>query len=354
MICLGIESTAHTFGISIVDNVNNNCNVLSNVKKLFTTEEGGFIPAEVSDHHHDFFDVLLDQALDEAKLSLKDIDLISFSQSPGMGHSLRIGAVVARSLSLLLDIPLIGVNHCIAHLEIGRKLAKSDGDDFVVCEDPVFLYASGANTQIIAYEGKKYRIFGETLDNGIGNFLDGFARHIGLGFPGGPKIQKLAEKSSNFIYLPYTVKGMDLNFGGLQTKLKQLWNSKNYSKEDLCFSAQETAFAMLLEVSERALAHTGKKELLLGGGVACNTRLQEMAKQMCKDRGAKCFILPNEYNVDNAAMIAWTGLLEYSTVSGQRSDSEKIESRTHDFDISNSEIYPYLRTDDIDITWRKD
>lgn len=335
MLCLGIESTAHTFGAGVVssDGV-----VLSNIKKLFTTEEGGLIPAELADHHTDICDAVVIDALNKAGVSIKDISLISFSQSPGLGHSLRIGLAISKSLSLLHDIPLLGVNHCIAHLEIGRLLAVN-GENSDLCSDPVLLYASGANTQVIAYEGKRYRIFGETLDNGIGNFIDGFARYIGLGFPGGPKIEELANKSNNYISeLSYVVKGMDVSFSGMQTRLKQLFDSGNYSLEDLSFSLQETSFAMLLEVSERAMAHTGKNELLLGGGVACNKRLQEMAKKMCSDRGAKCFVLPNEFNVDNAAMIAWTGILQFN--SGQRMLVDDIG------------IFPYLRTDQVSISWR--
>ncbi len=365
MLCLGIESTAHTFGISIVDSTGK---IWSNKNKLFSTETGGLIPAELSDHHTDVFDKLLLDVLFESGKKLQNIELVAFSQSPGMGHSLRIGAIVARNLALLLDVPLIGVNHCIAHLEVGRKFAKNELDMLDICKDPILLYASGANTQIIGYEGKKYRIFGETLDNGIGNFLDGFARYVGLGFPGGPKIQLLAEnyqkekKEKQLIELSYAVKGMDLSFGGIQTNLKKLFDSNKYSKEELCFALQETAFAMLIEVAERALAHTGKKELLLGGGVACNKRLQQMAKKMCKDRGAKCFILPNELNVDNAAMIAWTGMMQNAenrtqgaenslqdAKRGNRTQPIKIQNSK---DISNSHIYPYLRTDEVEITWR--
>lgn len=346
IVCLGIESTAHTFGASIVTSEGE---VLSNSRKLFTTEEGGFIPAEVSDHHVKYGPEIVKEAIEKANIKISDINLIAFSQSPGIGHCLRIGAAVARSLSLQLNIPLIGVNHCIAHLEIGRLKAKPYGhivvnaepghEDFMTCKDPVLLYASGANTQVIAYEGKKYRIFGETLDLGVGNFLDTIARKLGLGFPGGPKIQKLAEEGKQLLDLPYNVKGMDVNFAGLQTKLDNMINSGKYSKEDICFSTQEIAFAMLLEVSERAMAHTGKKELLLGGGVACNTRLQEMAWKLCEERGAVCFVLPNEFNVDNAAMIAWTGILQHN--SGQETN------------IENSDIDPYLRTDEVDVTWRE-
>ncbi len=327
MLVLGIESTAHTFGAAVISDKE----VLSNCKKLFTTESGGMIPAEVATHHMQLFDTVIKDALTTAGRKMEDIELVSFSQAPGLGNCLRVGAFVARSISLQHGIPLIGVNHCVAHLEIGRML-------FPDCKDPVLLYASGANTQIIAYDGGKYRVFGETLDNGIGNFLDSFARHIGLGFPGGPKIEKLALEGKDFIELPYSVKGMDVSFGGLLTNIKTKFDSKKYRTEDLCYSVQETAFSMLVEVSERAMAHCEKHELLLGGGVACNKRLQEMARIMCKERGGKMYVPQNQFLVDNAAMIAWLGLLMYA--SGVR------------MDVSESVIKPYERTDDIEVSWR--
>tara|TARA_Y100000310_G_scaffold152263_1_gene151770 strand:+ start:1386 stop:2375 length:990 start_codon:yes stop_codon:yes gene_type:complete len=326
MIALGIESTAHTFGVGIV---NGRGKVLANVRDSLVTQKGGIVPVKAGEHHIDVCDAVIKKALSDAKLGIKDIDLIVFSQSPGIGNCLRVGAICARSLAVMLDKPIIGVNHCIAHLEIGRLLCKS--------KDPVLLYASGANTQIIAFEGGKYRIFGETLDNGIGNFLDGFAREMGLGFPGGPKIMELA-KGGKYIELPYVVKGMDVSFGGIGTNLKQKLKSGKFSKKDLCYSVQETVFSMLVEVSERAMAHTGKTELLLGGGVACNTRLQEMCEKMCKDRGGKMFVPKNEFLVDNGAMIAWLGLLQYK--NGER------------MKLDDAVIKPYVRTDDVSVGWR--
>src|SRR3989344_2917779 len=326
MICLGIESTAHTFGIGIV---NNKGKVLSNVKDSFTTKKGGIIPFQAAQHHIDVCDLIMEEALKKAGIDLKDLDLISFAQGPGIGQCLRIGAFTARILSQKLKIPIIGVNHAIAHLEIGRLLSK--------IKDPVLLYASGANTQVIAYESQKYRIFGETLDQGVGNFLDAFARHMGLGFPGGPKLYELSLKSKNFIELPYTVKGMDVSFGGLLTNLKHKFNSVKYKIEDLAFSAQETVFAMLVEVAERAMAHTGKNELVLGGGVACNKRLQEMCRIMCSERSAKLFVPENEFLVDNGAQISWLGILKYKSSGGAK--------------IKDTMIKPYERTDDVKVTW---
>jgi len=328
MISLGIESTAHTFGIGIVDDTGK---VLANERTVFTTAEGegGMIPAEVAEHHTQIFRDVLDKAFEKAGIGIDDVGLVTYSQSPGIGNCLRIGAMLARSIATIYDKPIIGVNHCIAHLEIGKLLTAA--------KDPVFLYASGANTQIIAYDGGKYRIFGETLDIGIGNFLDSFARHMGIGFPGGPKLYKLSLEAKNLIELPYVVKGMDVSFGGILTNLKQKYDSGKYSKEDLAYSLQETAFAMLVEVAERAMAHCGKKELLLGGGVASSLRLQEMCRTMCAERGATCYTLANEFNVDNGAMIAWLGFLEYN--AGKR------------MDICKADIKPYLRTDQVEVFW---
>ena len=321
MISLGIESTAHTFGIGIAGSKGR---ILANRKSVYATKKGGMIPAKVSEHHLDNFEEVLIGALDDAGISLSQVDLIAYSKGPGIGHSLRIGSALARSLALLLKKPIVGVNHCIAHLEIGKLLSD--------CTDPVFLYVSGANTQIVAFEKGKYRIFGETLDIGMGNFIDAFAREAGLGFPGGPAVEKLAKKASGkYIELPYVVKGMDFSFGGILTAIKKML--KEHSVKDLCFSLQETSFAMLLEASERAMAHTGKKELLLGGGVACNKRLQEMARTMCSERSAKCFTLENQFNTDNGAMIAWLGLVE-----AKKRNFEKIDKTF---------ILPYWRTDEV-------
>ncbi len=193
----------------------------------------------------------------------------------------------------------MGVNHCCAHLSIGKVWNK--------LKDPCYIYVSGVNTQVIVEVDGKYRVMGETLDIGLGNMLDKFGRLIGLGFPAGPAIEKLALKGE-YVELPYTVKGMDMSFSGLLTKAKQLYE-KGVSKEDLCFSLQETAFAMLAEVVERAMAHTGKKELLLVGGVGANKRFCEMLDIMCKEREAAFYKVPMNLAVDQGVMIAWEGVL---------------------------------------------
>jgi len=320
---LGIECTAHTFGVGLVEKGK----VLSNVRDMYRSEKEGIIPIKCAKHHLDVAEKIYLEALKIAKIDENDVKAIALSNAPGLAPCLLAGMKFAKEKAAKLNIPIICVNHCIAHLEIGKISGAVD---------PVLLYASGANTQIIAYAGGKYRIFGETLDIGVGNFIDKFARHIGIGFPGGPKIEEYAKKGK-YIELPYSIKGMDVSFSGMQTKLQQLYDS-GVSIEDLSYSLQETAFSMLVEAAERAMAHTGKKELVLGGGVACNTRLQEMCRIMCFERGAKFFCPPREFLVDNAGMIAYLGEIMFN--SG-------IFLNAKDADIS-----PRERTDDVKVTWK--
>ena len=298
MICIGIESTAHTIGIGIVDDKGK---ILANEKSTFTTEEGGIHPRKAVEHHVLFYDFILKRALEKAQIKLKDINLVAFSAGPGLGACLKVGATAARALASKLGVPIIGVNHCIAHIEIGKLTSG--------LKDPITLYVSGANTQILAFSSGKYRVFGETLDIGVGNFLDNFGRYLNLGFPAGQKIEELAKKSKTYVELPYVIKGMDFSFSGIQTRLKSLVGK--HKKEDLCYSMQETVFAILTEATERAIAHINKKEILLTGGVAANKRLQEMLAMMSKDRKVKFDVVPRDLSGDQGAMIAWQGILEY-------------------------------------------
>lgn len=324
MIALGIEGTAHTLGIGIVTEDK----VLANVMDTLTTERGGIHPKEAAEHHAKLMKFLLKRALQEAEISIEDVDVIAFSQGPGLGPCLRVVATAARALAIKYNKPIVGVNHCIAHVEITKMFGV---------KDPVGLYVSGGNTQVLALEGGRYRVFGETLDIGIGNALDTFARELGLGFPGGPKIEKLAQKGKKYIELPYAVKGMDLSFSGLLTEAVRKFKSGRYKIEDIAYSFQETAFAALVEVTERAVAHTEKEEVVLVGGVAANNRLREMLKIMAEDRGVKFFVPPYDLCRDNGAMIAYTGLLMYRA---------GIQ-----FKIEDTIVNQRFRTDEVEVVW---
>ena len=287
----------------------------------YVPSKGGIHPREAAQHHASVMKDLISRVLTDPER----IRAVAFSQGPGLGPSLRTVATAARALSIALGVPLIGVNHCVAHIEIGRWATGFS--------DPIVLYASGANTQVLGYLNGRYRIFGETLDIGLGNALDKFARYHDLPHPGGPAIESLA-RSGGYIELPYTVKGMDLAFSGLVSAAQE----STAPLEDVCYSLQETAFAMCVEVTERALAHAGKDEVILVGGVGANSRLQEMLRVMCEERGAKFAVPERTYLGDNGAMIAYTGkiMLDHGVT----------------LPLEESQIRPGYRADEVEIVWR--
>ena len=327
MICLGIEGTAEKTGIGIVTSEGE---ILATCGDQLYPEVGGIHPREAANFHAEHLVPLMKDALNESNLTFKDIDLISFSKGPGLGPGLRTVATAARSLAQNINVPLIGVNHCIGHVEIGKLTTGA--------KDPVTLYASGGNTQIISYESSRYRIIGETLDIAVGNCLDQFSRDIGLGHPGGPIVEQHAKNTEEVIELPYVVKGMDLSFSGILTSAINKYK-EGTDLDIICNSFQETCFGMLCEVTERALSYTGKDEVLLCGGVAANSKLREMLKIMCEEHYVDFYMPPMKYCGDNGSMIAWLGLLSY--------EKGKLG-------IENSHINPKYRTNQVEVTWIKD
>ncbi|MBS72518.1 MAG: UGMP family protein [Thermoplasmata archaeon] len=331
-VIIGIESTAHTLSIG---SVNSSGEPSSSHSSFFRPESGGIHPREAADHHAENAGRLVKEFL-QSGIDSNSIEAIAFSQGPGLGPCLRVGASVARALGTKWDVPIVGVNHCVAHIEIGRQQCQMD--------DPVLLYVSGGNTQVITRMSGRYRVLGETLDIGIGNMLDKFARQQDLPFPGGPKIEMLAkdwlmqnpDADLDDYQLPYAVQGMDLAFSGLFTAACRLVD-RGADLGAVCWSLQEHSFAASIEVAERAMAHTGKDELLLGGGVACNQRLRDMSSIMCDEREGSLGVPAREFCVDNGSMIATLGQLQL-----QNTGPTKIQL---------SGINQSLRTDETNITW---
>ena len=327
LVCLGIESTADNLGVGVAAS---DGTILANEITTHVPEEGGIHPREAARHHASHMGEVIGKALKAAGLKGRDLDFIAFSQGPGLGPCLRTGATAARALASYLGVPLVGVNHCVAHIEIGR-LATGAGD-------PLTLYVSGGNTIITGFEGGLYRVFGETLDIAVGNCFDTFAREAGLPYPGGPAVEEMAKKGGRLIPLPYVVKGMDLSFSGLLTAVTQEFRSGRWKLEDICYSLQEVAYSMLGEVTERALAHTRKPEVLLTGGVAANRRLRSIIGSIADEHGAEASFVPMGYATDNGAMIAWTGMLAY--LSGVRTP------------VETSYIDSRWRLDEVEVPWR--
>lgn len=385
---LGIECSAHTFSASVVDASGR---FLSNEKASFTSDGPGMVPRQVLRFHQANRDSVLQKALEPVGPDAAGrIDAVAVSQGPGIGTLLHEGLEFAKPLAEQWGVPLLGVNHAVAHLEIGRKECGA--------KDPIFLYVSGGNTQLLVRQSSeekskadKYAVVGETLDIGLGNLLDKSARLLGMGFPGGPLLYELSLKGNRFVELPYSVKGMDVCFSGLYTafknkmegdkgkrveaerkpvvkgknggvgeeKKKQMAEGKSedrvhplphspdlphsfasfshFTPADLAFSLQEVAFDMVCETAERALAHFEKDELVLAGGVACSKILQNKTKVMCEERGARMLVPENKFLTDNAAMIAWNGLLALK--AGQTPLGHDAAAR------------PQWRPEDVEVLW---
>ena len=236
-------------------------------------------------------------------------------------------------ISSFYDIKLIPINHALGHIELGMSLTKS--------KDSLVLLVSGGHTMILVFTNNRWRVIGETLDITLGQLLDQFGRHLGLASPCGAEIERLAHKSSkNYVVLPYSIKGNDVTFSGILSAAKRLISTSKFTVEDICYSIQETAFAMITEAVERALSATEKKELLLVGGVSANKQLSHMLNLACQRHKVKFNSCPVSFAGDNGAQIAWTGILSY------------LESK-NSINISDSFINQSWRIDSVDVTWRR-
>ena len=354
---LGLEGSANKLGVGVIKHnlgqltLLNRAEVLSNVRDTYITPPGeGFLPRDTARHHRNWVVRTIKKALAEAGVRGLDLGCICFTQGPGMGAPLQSVVIAARTLSQLWELPLVGVNHCVGHIEMGREITGA--------ENPVVLYVSGGNTQVIAYSKQRYRIFGETLDIAIGNCLDRFARTLKIPNEPAPgyNIEQMAKKGKHLVQLPYTVKGMDLSMSGILGFIdglaKDLFNEKGkklvdpetgepITPEDLCFSLQETLFSMLVEITERAMAHVQSNQVLIVGGVGSNERLQEMMALMVKDRkNGSVYSTDERFCIDNGIMIAHAGLLAY-----RMGQTTKLE---------NTVCTQRFRTDEVFVEWRDD
>src|SRR5918996_675485 len=275
MLCLGIESTAHTFACSVIKHSDSKFypNILSDVRDTFKAPEGsGIHPREAARHH------------------------------------------------------------ALVHIELGMSLTNS--------KDSLVLLVSGGHTMILIFNNNRWRVIGETLDITLGQLLDQFGRHLGLASPCGSEIERLAHESSkNYISLPYSIKGNDVTFSGILSAAKRLISTSIFTVEDICYSIQETAFAMITEAVERALSATEKKELLLVGGVSANKQLSHMLNLACQRHKVKFNSCPVSFAGDNGAQIAWTGILSY------------LKSK-NSINISDSFVDQSWRLDSVNVTWR--
>jgi len=348
-LALGLEGSANKLGAGVIKHTEDgSAVVLSNIRHTYITPPGeGFQPRDTALHHREWVLKVIAECLTQAQLSIHEVDCICYTRGPGMGAPLQSVALVARTLALLFEKPIIGVNHCVGHIEMGREITGA--------QNPVVLYVSGGNTQVIAYSRQRYRIFGETLDIAVGNCLDRFARVINLSNDPSPgyNIEQEAKKGKRLLPLPYATKGMDVSLSGILTSTEAYTLDQHFrpggrpsdseaeeviTPADLCFSLQETVFAMLVEITERAMAHIGSKEVLIVGGVGCNERLQEMMGTMARERGGQVFATDERFCIDNGIMIAQAGLLSFRM--GQQTALEQ------------STCTQRFRTDEVHVVWR--
>jgi len=325
MLVMGIESSAHTFGVGIVDGGK----VLANEKEMYKIGAAGMIPSKVAEFHSRNFSNVISRALESASVNIRDIEGIGYTKGPGLGPCLQVGELAAKTIAKGINIPIAEVHHGVAHIEITKLAAK--------LRDPVALYVSGGNSQILKKRREPfshYHVLGETFDIGVGNMLDSFARVLGLKPAWGSSIEKKAMGGS-YIRLPYTVKGMDFSFTGLLTKASSMVGKAR--TEDLCYSVQETAFAMLCEATERALMLTGADEMCVCGGVAQSATLRKMLEMMASEHHIRFGFAPNEYNADNGAMIAYVA---------ERMINEGLTSK-----ISECGIMQKYRIDSVEVPW---
>ncbi|WP_066412718.1 bifunctional N(6)-L-threonylcarbamoyladenine synthase/serine/threonine protein kinase [Halorubrum aethiopicum] len=342
---LGIEGTAWCASAALHDAGTDATFIESDP---YEPDSGGIHPREAAEHMSEAIPEVVETVLDhaEAEYGPDAIDAVAFSRGPGLGPCLRTVGTAARSLAGALDVPLVGVNHMVAHLEIGRHESGFS--------NPVCLNASGANAHLLGYHDGRYRVLGETMDAGVGNAIDKFTRHVGWTHPGGPKVEAAAAEASggdaategsdsssatDLLELPYVVKGMDFSFSGISSAANDAYDAGE-PVEEICFSLQEHVFAMLTEVSERALSLTGADELVLGGGVGQNDRLREMLAEMCAARGAAFHAPDPRYLRDNAGMIAVLGA--------------QMAAAGDTLAVRESRIDPNFRPDQVPVTWRDD
>jgi N6-L-threonylcarbamoyladenine synthase len=377
---IGFEGSANKLAIGIVDS---DGTILANVRHTYVPPTGeGFQPADTARHHRSHILQLTRQALSDASLTPTDLDAISYTRGPGIGHCLAAVAFVVRLLAQLWSLPVIPVNHCVAHIEMGRLVTGMN--------NPVVLYVSGGNTQVISFSRGRYRIFGETIDIAVGNCLDRFARIVGLSNDPSPGLnielaarravadaaalaetedakaaaaglpvpdaalnpyQRRLRRLPRLATLPHVIKGMDVSFSGVLTSVERLVLAQKspkqakaateipFSVDELCYSLQETMFSMLVEVTERAMAHVGSTEVMVVGGVGCNLRLQEMLTLMAADRGGRLAGMDERFCIDNGAMIAQTACLMGLSAA---------------IPVSDVGVTQRFRTDQVLVRWRPD
>jgi len=329
LITLGIESSCDETGVALYQMGRGLLAHVLHTQIPMHSEYGGVVPELASREHVHRALPLIQQVLSEADITLKQIDAIAYTQGPGLGGALLVGASVANSLAYALDIPTIGIHHLEGHLL--SPLLSDPAPEFPF----VALLVSGGHTQLMRVDGVgQYTLLGETLDDAAGEAFDKSAKLLGLGYPGGPALAKLAAKGRPDIYkLPRPMLhsgNLDFSFSGLKTAVLTLVRQSELdgqTRADIAFATQEAIIDVLAHKARAALAQSGLSQLVVAGGVGANQMLRSRLSEDIGKRGGTVFYPDLEFCTDNGAMIAFAGALRLAQQQGTKDYSFNVKPR---------------------------
>ena len=342
-IIIGFEGSANKLGVAILTS---NFKILANLRQTFVPAPGqGFSPAEVCEHHSNHLKSLTEEALRTAGVAPTEIDVIAYTRGQGIASGLNVVAVFVQSFALALGAPIVPVNHCIAHIEMGLAVTRAT--------NPLILYVSGGNSQLLYYSAGRYHILGETVDSALGNTVDKVGRSLGVSNDPcvGVNVERVAEEhktKDKVLKLPIVAKGFDFGFAGVGEFIERANASGVYSNTDICYSLQENLFGLLAVQCDKAVSYLNAvcrlqqrppiDGILATGGVGCNVRMQKMLGTLSEKWNLVVFSMDDRFCVDNGAMIAWTGWLQFR--AGQY-------IRPADVDTTQR-----FRTDEVVVSWK--
>ncbi len=315
MLILGIESSCDETGVALYDTQTGLLSHALHSQVALHAEYGGVVPELASRDHIRRIAPLINQVLTTGGRTLTELDGIAWTAGPGLLGALLVGAGVARALAFALNIPAIGVHHMEGHLL--APMLEDNPPEFPF----VALLVSGGHTMIVAVEGiGHYRVLGETLDDAAGEAFDKTAKLLGLGYPGGPEVSRLAQQGRSGIYqFPRPMvdrPGLDMSFSGLKTYVLNTWEKEKaagqnnlQTKADICRAFEEAVADTLAIKCRRALKQTGWKRLVVSGGVSANTTIRNRLQTIAQEAGGQAFFPRLEFCTDNGAMIAYAGAL---------------------------------------------
>ena len=313
ILTLGIESSCDETSVSVVKNGREILSNIIDTQIPIHEKYGGVVPEIASRNHIEAISRVTKKALEEANVKFDDIDTITPTYGPGLVGALLVGLSYAKALSFAINKPLVGVNHIQGHIAANYITYPELKPPFLC------VMTSGGNTQLVHVKNyTEFEVLGKTRDDAIGEAFDKVARVVGLGYPGGPKVDKLAKEGNpNAIELPKThFDNLDFSFSGIKTAVINLHHKNpDVNKADLCASFEKTVTEILLENAEKALKQTGLKTIALAGGVSANSYIRNEFLKLEK-QGIKVYMPDLKLCTDNAAMIASAGY--YNFIAGKR------------------------------------